>query len=379
MSKNILFITTVGGFLTQFEKNDVRILSDLEYNIHYASNFENTVYELDMKFLKSYGVTSHNIVIRKHPVNIVHNLKALIQIRNIIKSENIDVIHCHNPMGGVLGRIAVLLLWKKKPTVIYTAHGFHFYKGASKFVWCTYYLVEKWLAKYTDYLITINDEDYQMAQKFYKKNDKNRVFKIPGVGVDIEKFQDNTVNVEEMKNELQIPSKFFVILSVGELNDNKNHKVILQAIENMDENVFYCICGKGESSEELKKLIKEKNLEDKVKLYGYRNDIPKVLACANCFVFPSKREGFGIAAVEALAAGVPVIASDCRGTREYMKHRENGFICDANDSSSFAKYIRRLYSNSDLINEMRDICQATAMRFSIEETDKIMKEVYKML
>ena len=165
--KKILIVTTVGGFLPQFEMNDVKLLMEQGYEIHYASNFQNPVYQLDREALEAKGLKLHPIDIQKSPAKIGRNLKALFQLCTILREEDVSVVHCHNPMGGVLGRIAATCLPKhKRPYVIYTAHGFHFYRGAPFFNWMFFYPTERLLAGCTDCLITINHEDAQRAEKF---------------------------------------------------------------------------------------------------------------------------------------------------------------------------------------------------------------------
>ena len=182
MSK-VLIITTTSGFLSQFELNNVKLLQERGYQVHYATNFGVPVYEVKDDTLRNMGVVLHHISIEKNPFKIKKNIWALRELTRIIEREQIDVIHCHNPNGGVLGRLAAAFS-KRKPFVIYTAHGFHFFKGAPVKNWLFYYPVEKMLAKLSDIIITINHEDYNRAKRFrYKKHGSAEL--IPGVGVDL--------------------------------------------------------------------------------------------------------------------------------------------------------------------------------------------------
>lgn len=180
--KKILFLTTIGGFLQQFEMNDVSIAQELGYEVHYATNFNNPVYEVRLEELRQHNISLHQIDIQKSPFRLKKNFKAWCQLRKIVREECIDIIHCHNPLGGVLGRFADIGMKEKIP-IIYTAHGFHFYSGAPLLNWILYYPVEKLLAKRTNALITINDEDYERAKRF-RLRQGGIVRKIPGVGID---------------------------------------------------------------------------------------------------------------------------------------------------------------------------------------------------
>lgn len=373
--KKILFVTTISGFLQQFEMNDVSILQEAGYEVYYASNFHNPVYEVNKEALEEKGIHLHQIAIAKSPLRLFANFKAFLQVRNLIKREHITAIHCHNPMGGVVGRLAVMGQ-KEKVFSIYTAHGFHFYKGAPLLNWLLYFTAEFFLARCTDRLITINDEDYSCACKF-KLRKGGYVARIPGVGVKTELFAPKRGVRQEVRKELGIADKTFYILAVGELNQNKNHRVILEAMAKIpEENIHFGICGRGPLEQELKDLANKLGIADKVTLFGFRNDIPHMLAAADVFCFPSKREGLGIAAIEAMAAGIPMITSDCRGTREYMSHGLNGLVCKKGTAEEYAKAIRKLKYDPVLRSNMSEVCLKTAAKFDISETDKIMRKLY---
>ena len=377
--KKVLIITTAGGFLPQFEMNDVKILMEQGYEIHYASNFDNPVYEMDIDILEKMGIRLHSISIPKSPVHIRHGIKAFCEIASIIRQEKITALHCHNPMGGVLGRLAAFVCSAQRSYVIYTAHGFHFYKGASLLNWLLFYPVEWLLARVTDCLVTINREDDLRAKKFLHGRLKT-VCQIPGVGVDTSKFAPNRDARIQMRRQLQIAEKTFYLLSVGEVNRNKNHEVIIRARAELKyPAVFYGICGRGYRQAYLEKLAKKLGVEKQVKFYGFRKDIPLMLQAADCFIFPSKREGLGIAAVEAMAAGLPMITSDCRGTREYMEDGVTGYVCGGNKAAAYAKLIRRMKESPKQRREMSETCRRVAESFAIQKTDKIMREIYRQL
>lgn len=378
--KKILIITTIGGFLPQFEMNDVKILMDQGYEVHYASDFSNPVYELDTELLKKMGIRLHPIAIRKSPLQFRHNLHALREIMTIVRKEKINVIHCHNPIGGVLGRLgAVAPEGLPKPYVIYTAHGFHFYDGAPFLNWLLFFPAELLLAGRTDTIITINREDNARARR-YMSGRLKAIYRIPGVGVKTGRFAPDLNVRQRVRKSLGIKEGTFYILSVGELNHNKNHEVIIRAIASLkDPDICYGICGKGYRLEYLEQLAKEKGIEHQVKFFGFRNDIPEMLQGADCFAFPSKREGLGIAALEAMAAGLPMISSDCRGTREYMEDNVTGYVCRSGTVSEYAGLIRKMKENPLERKGMSGACRKAAESFNLDKTDKIMREIYGSL
>ena len=352
------------------------LAQQLGCKVSYASNFDNPVYVFDKDDLIKQGIELHQIGVRKSPISVKSNLHAIKELKKLIDEGNIDIIHCHNPMGAVTARVAARFS-KKRPYVIYTAHGFHFYKGAPLKNWLLYYTAEKFLARWTDHIITINSEDYTRALRFHIRQ-KAGVTKIGGVGVDCDKFKPMPEIRDTKRSEIGVPADAFHIVTAAEINDNKNQKVIIDAIASIpDKDIYYTVCGKGPNEGYLNDLIRKYGLEDRVRLIGYRTDMEEILQTADVFAFPSKREGFGVAAVEALLCGVPLIASDTRGTGEYARDGVNALICRSGKSDEYAAAIIRLKSNPDLLKRFSDVCRSSALDFSHGEVSKIMKPVYE--
>lgn len=299
------------------------------------------------------------------------NIKAYKQLKKIITENDYDIIHCHTPVAGVLTRLAARNC--KNTTVIYTAHGFHFFKGAPLLNWLIYYPVERFCAMFTDKLITINKEDYERAMQFKLRNNGN-VYYVPGVGIDIEKIRNTKVDVQQKKKELGIPENIPVLLSVGELNKNKNHIVVLNALSKLqDKRFIYLICGRGTLKEYLEEKIKELRLNNNVKLLGYRNDITEILKIANLFIFPSKREGLPVSLIEAMAADLPAIVSNVRGNRDLI-NKENLFEPD--DADALVRLIEKQLDNIE--NSKRSKVEYKNLeQYSLKNVLKQMAEIYK--
>ncbi len=383
--KQVLIITNQSGFLWKFELENVKILQSMGYQVHYASNRSEVGYSFDPEELKNMGVKYHDIEIARSPYMLGMNYRAFCQLKEIIENEHIDLVHCHTPVGGVLGRV-VAVSTKRKPRVIYTAHGFHFYKGAPIINNVLYKSVERLLAPLTDALVLINREDFDSAQKFrLRKNGK--VYQLPGVGIDLKSFTPiDRKQKQEQKKSLGIDENSFFILSVGELNKNKNHTTIIRAIKKMkDDNsnnrrIVYGICGDGFFMEDTKHMVAELGLSEDVVFFGYQMDIRKYYAAADITIFPSIREGFGMAAVESLAMGVPVIAADNRGTREYMVDGKNGVVCDAMNLEAYIRGIETfLYMDEQRYEEMSKFSVDSIQHFSNQYSNSIMREVYEYI
>jgi len=290
----------------------------------------------------------------------------------LLTDNEYDFIHCHSPIGGVIARLAA---HKKKTPVVYTAHGFHFYKGAPLKNWLVYYPIERYLSRFTDVLITINKEDYSRAKKYFRAG---RIEYIPGVGLDIGKFRDVVIDRAAKRKEIGVPEDAFVLVSVGELNRNKNHEVIVKALAKLkNKRIYYVICGSGPLEKYLKNLITELCLGRHVKLLGYRADIPDILKAADVFAFPSKREGLGLAALEAMASGLPIITSNVHGIVDYSISGITGFTCKPTDIQGFANAIDVLLKDESLRFRMGAHNQEVVQRFELKKALLLMKKIYR--
>lgn len=383
MEKHILILTTTSDFLRKFERENVKILLEMGYVVHYAANMNEPHYLSEEKKIQEMGVQTHHIVIARSPFLFKENLKALRQLLWLIRKYDIQVLHCHTPVGGVLGRLAGRLCRDRKLVIIYTAHGFHFYKGAPLFNHLIYYRVERKLAHFTDILIVINEEDYRNARRLHLKKG-GRVYKIPGVGFDRHLFHPLSEKEKKaFRSRLGIQDDEFFLVSVGELNDNKNHKIVLEALAKIRQTckdfskIKYGICGDGFFHDEMRKWIAQMGLKDTVTMYGFCPQVYEILGCADVSVFPSKREGLGMAGIESLAMGVPVIASDNRGTREYMEHGRNGFVCSSDDVDGFVRGIEAMrHLSAEKRTEMAVHCVDSVKPFDKVYANAVMHRIY---
>lgn len=246
----------------------------------------------------------------------IDNVKAIIKLLDIIKSNDYDIVHCNTPIAAFCTRIACIKYRKKGLKVIYTAHGFHFYKGAPLKNWLLFFPME-WLCSWvTDVIITINNEDYNFASKHLHPKE---VRYVPGAGIDVDYYANTTINKEQKRIELGIPKDAFVVLSVGELNDNKNHREVIEYLNNLnDSKIHYVIAGTGPLKDELERLATNCNLH----LLGGRNDCNELYKMADLYVLPSKREGLNVSLMEAKASGVKLKASKIRGNIDVLDEKD---------------------------------------------------------
>ena len=352
--KKALLVTHVSGFVPQFEMNNVRSLQKLGYEVHYATNYNNVSYGTDNHRLDNTGIVRHQVDFARSPFDIKAHKIACRQLKELMEAEEFSLLHCHTPVGAALARIVACKYRKKGLKVIYTAHGFHFYKGAPLKYWLMFYPVERFLAGKTDVLITINQEDYTRAKCFCRRK-KTKVEWLPGVGVDLAYWggKDLTAGEKEeirkkVRKELEVTDGEQLLLSVGELIPRKNHECVIRALaEQKKKGVTgfrYVICGHGDLQEYLQGLIAELDLSDEVTLLGYCHNIRELLYAADLFVFPSKQEGMPMALMEAAAAGIPLKASDIRGNREILEECASGAgLPEKYDVNSVKETMMRIY------------------------------------
>ena len=375
--KKMLMLSSVASMIDQFNMTNIAILHDLGVEVHVAANFihgNSTSDEKVRKFklqLDQEGIEHFQIDFTRNMLRLDHHIKAFQQLSELIKREQYDFIHCHSPIGGVIGRIVAKL---HNIPVIYTAHGFHFYKRSSLMSWLIYYPVERILSRYTDTLITINDEDYQRASKFQAK----RCFFVPGVGIDLKKFTSDRPVDENLRQELlTTPESDFVILSVGELNKNKNHQVILKALSKLDNpKISYTLCGRGDLEDELKDLAVQLGVDRQIQFLGFREDIRDIYAASDLFVFPSYREGLPVSLMEAIASGLPVIVSKIRGNEDLVEVGKGGFLFNPDSEDELVEAISKLYENPQLRVEQIEHNQTIIKNFSVERVNELMERIY---
>lgn len=331
----VLLTATVQSHICQFHKPLVALLHEYGYEVHVAAR-DNLAEKNGLKL--DFADKVYNVPFSRSPKS-VDNIKAYRYLKKIIENEHYDVVHCNTPMGGIVTRLAARKARKSGTKVYYTAHGFHFYQGAPKKNWIVFYPIEKFFSRFTDKLITITNEDYELASKKFHCD----VFHIHGVGANSTKFY--VISDEEKKvlrKELGINDDTKVILNIGELLPNKNQKTAIAAMEKVKKNISnsqLLVAGNGSEKENLEQLIKEKHLEGHVTMLGYTTEINKYLNICDVLVACSFREGLPLNLMEAMLCGKPIVASRNRGHRELIQDGVNGYLVDAIDVDAFADYI----------------------------------------
>lgn len=378
----LLYITSQSGRrINGFMRSAIIAARELGIDFTMACNMNQADKQLYAEDCAHYGIKAVHIDCDRNPLAWKNYAVAQKQLVELMEKEHYDVVHCNTPIDGVIGRICAKKA--KVPYVIYQAHGFHFWKGAPAKNWIMYYPVERLLAHYTDMLVTINNADYEQAQKFrLKKN--GRVVKVPGVGVDLSKFDAALRSSERGKNiktdlrkQWAIEDSAYILVSVGELNDNKNQEVAIRALAKTNNpNFYYIICGEGSKKEYLTHLAEELGIADRVKLLGFQSNIAEILLACDCFVFTSFREGLPGALMEAMASGIPCIASKIRGCTDLLESSD--YLFDPSNADELAVKMKRIINSEECRKEVvRN--RKRVVNFDLEHAVKSLKDLYESI
>lgn len=369
MMKKVLFTATVDSHILQFHMPYIQWFKDLGYEVHVASNGTNKMSNVDRKF---------NVPFERQPIK-ANCWEAYKVLRELVKQNHYEIVHCHTPMGAVLTRLACMRLKKTDEVkVLYTAHGFHFYKGAPLINWALYYPIEKWLSRYTDCLITMNEEDFSAAVNHKFKSEK--IAFVHGVGVDIERFKPRSEQMKELlRKEYGFNITDFILIYVAELTPRKHQDLLIEMMKKLTikiPEVKLLLVGNGELEKQYKQIVKESKLSDHIFFLGYRQDVHRLMGLSDLAVSASRQEGLPVNVMEAMATGLPLVVTDCRGNRDLVKNTINGYVVGMDDAEEFTKMVELLYSSSELREKFGHRSLSIMNAYSLHSTMSEMHPIY---
>lgn len=373
--KTALIVANTFGLITKFLDNDLTILRDMGFEIECACNTNYSDFDVD-GFFDNYSVKVHHVDFPIRDINIGETRKSAAQLRVIISEHTYCLVHSHTTIASVIVR-NVIKGASYKPVVVYTSHGFPFYKGCNRLKGFVFQQIETYYSRYTDAVITICNEDYKNAQEMKCR----KVFKINGVGIDSSFFDAACYDRATYRAKLGFSPKDIVILSVGELNSNKNHQILIRAISELnDPRYTLAVCGREVTElgkmDELTRLAN--GLGVRVVFLGYRRDIRAVCQSADVGAIPSFKEGLGLSGLEMLATGLPVVGSARQGIMDYIIDGVTGFLCDPTSASSFAEGIVKARHLS-LSRGFSEKAKSVALDYRKEEVYEALLGIYTEL
>lgn len=372
--KKILYVTTISKTINAFLVPHIKYLIDQGYKVDVATNI---IDEISQE-LVDYEVEVFQIDFQRNPLSL-KNKKAYDEIKKLQLKNKYDIVHVHTPVASFVTRLA--LRKEKNLNMVYTCHGFHFYKGSSIFNWLIFYPLEKLAAKWTDRLVTINGEDFEIAKKFKLRNN-GQVSKMNGVGIEKEKYVIENFDKSEYRKKLDLKDDDFVILVLAELNKNKNHIQLIKAMNLLKDkypNIKAIFAGTGPLEEEIKKQIKENGLEEKISLLGWRNDVKELINLSDVVGLFSQREGLGKCLLEAMICGKRVIATNTRGPRELIENNKNGFLVEINDYKNTAKSIEKIYTENIDIDNLKNQITSKTTKYLLSNVLKQLDSYYELV
>lgn len=347
-------------------KNEIEPLIELGHEVVWAADFSG--FQGDTSVIPC---SIRQINITSNPLS-PSNIGAYKELNKILKEGSYDVVQCGTPIGGALARMAARK--NRISHVIYEAHGFLFFKGAPLINRTLYKWQEFLMSRWTDTLITINDEDYSSAQKM-KLKPGGKLFMIHGAGVEI--GQNHCIESSKIRSELNLTENDFLMISAGILNKNKNNHVVIKAMSKLRNNrLHYLICGEGPEGERLKKMVQKHGLENNVHFLGFRTDVISLMKSSDLFVMPSYREGVPRSLLEAMDLGLPCIGSRTRGITELIGPG-GGILCDPKSEKEYAEAIEKIMSNPNITEDMARINRLEAPKYSKEIVRSEYKAIYQ--
>ncbi len=372
--KKVLLVATVQSHICQFHRPLAELLHDNGYEIHVAAR-NNLAEKNGLKL--DFAEKVFDLPFSRSPKS-PDNIKAYKGLKKILAEESYDVIHCNTPMGGIVARLAAKKTRKKGTKVFYTAHGFHFYKGASKKNWMVYYPIEKLFARKTDKLIAIVGEDYETA-----KNSFNcPVYRIHGVGVNEERY--TPVSPEEkskLRREMGFDEGDKILLCIGELLSNKNQQMVIRVIPEILKkypNTKLLLAGNGPEKENLEALIASLGLEKSIIMLGYVTNLQDYQHISDILVACSKREGLGLNVIEAQMSGNPCVLTDNRGHRELIDEGRNGYLVKVNDYKAMTDSILAILDDPEKAKEFSRNGLEFSQQYNFASVKKELEGIYEL-
>ena len=339
--KKVLYVTTVSRTINAFLIPHINMLLDNGYEVHCACSIDKPV----DKELQRRGVKIFEVPFSRNPLGI-GNIKAFTKLEKLQRINDYDIVHVHTPIAAIYGRLLKLRFPSLR--TIYTAHGYHFLKGGSKLGWFLYYPIEKFMAKFTDVIININKEDYEITKNKLKPK---KCYLLNGVGLDLDKYKKlSSKEIQEKRKEFGLKDKDFVVLMIAEINKNKNHIQLINAMDILKDkypNIKVLCIGDGTLKESLEKQINLQNLQNTIFMLGYRQDVNKLINISDIGILLSYREGLPRNIMEFMACGRKLIATNIRGCRDLVCNDNVGALVNVGDYEETARAIEKYYILND--------------------------------
>lgn len=369
MRPKVLFVSHTTNFI-KFNLPYMKWFRDQGWIVHYASAEEEP-------FPEDVCDAHFQIPFQRSPYH-TDNITAYKQIKQLIDNQSYQIIHCHTPVGGAITRLAARDARKRGTKVIYTAHGFHFYQGAPTRNWLLYYPVEKYLSKYTDCLVTMNEEDYHIA---LNKLRAKTVKKIDGVGVPVTTFSPISYDQKkELRKQYNFQETDFILIYTAEFIARKRHEFLINILPDLRKEIpslKVIFCGNGELLSEMKEYAASLHTDDIIYFVGYCNYVNIMCNIADVLVSSSVQEGMPMNILEGMASGLPIVCAKIRGQVDVVQDGINGFMYSRDNAAEMYSKIVCLYQHAELREKMSRQNLFDIKKYSIDRALQNMQRIYE--
>lgn len=359
--------------------NDIHIKN---FHIPYLKYFKENGFEVH---LLSHGHMSFPYVDVKYDIPFkksilsAKNIQAISEVKNILRQNQYDIISIHTALAGAIVRPAVLLSEKRSTRVIYTSHGYFFWNGGPFVNWLKYLIPEKVCSIVTDSIMAMNQEDFDLARKY--KLCKGDVELIPGMGVDLNRFKPCGLDrAQNLRQNFRINNDDFLAVYPAEMSKRKNHKELLKAFAMFLEKVpkgRLLLPGEGQLMEENIALADKLNILERVIFPRYVDNMEEIYTMCDIAVSSAVSEGLPLNIIEAMACGLPVVASRIRGHSDLIEDKINGYLYTLGDSKSLLWALEECYRAKETFKNIsiRNILKAE--KYSLEKAKIKICNIYE--
>ena len=363
--EKILYVASTFGHLASFHQPYLQWFADQGYEVHVAAG--GTPCELK-------GVSRYISLPFEKSMFSPKNLAAVWELYRLMKAERYKMISLHTSLAAFFARLAVVPLGKRRPGVMNTVHGYLFDKDTR---WTKRMLLlgaERMTASVTDWLLTMNQQDTEIARRYHLGK---RDVLTKGMGVDFTRFTPPEQNQrEELRRKLGLKPSELVLIYAAEFSKRKNQGMLIEAMQSLPEHVVLLLPGQGEMREMCRMQAGRAGLTDRIRFPGFVRDMENWYRASDICVSSSRIEGLPFNVMEAMACGLPVVASDIKGHQDLICAGENGFLYSFGDTKEFVNAVQRL-QDAKVRQRMGEAARSFMQRFGITEVFPELTVLYE--
>ncbi|RUT03103.1 glycosyl transferase family 1 [Dulcicalothrix desertica PCC 7102] len=353
----------------------------------FARYFRNQGWQVDAMSLQTSAMSEcvenfdnvWDVDFSRNPLDPQNLIVAPRQIQQVLEKQEYDIVHVHTAVAAFVTRLAFSRLKKQpKPKLIYTVHGFHFFRG-NKFTKNAIFLTfEKIAAPWTDYMVVINGEDEEAAKR-HRLISPERLYYMPGIGVDLNYYNPDQVSqadIQAVRKEIGLESEDVMILASAEFNPGKRHRDMLRAFAKLGRpNVHLAFAGTGPLFEEMQGLAADLGIKKQVHFLGHRRDMPTLMRASIATLMASEREGLPRSVMESLCLETPVIGADTRGIRDLLADG-CGLIVPVGDIEGFAAAMTWVVNNPEAARQTAKRGKERMNNYDVRHIIKLHENLY---